>query len=225
LEKAEDGALYLSDITNLGPRMQAALHGVMQKGEFFRVGGYDPINANFRIIVGASPSLENEVKAGRFREDLYFRLNVAPLYIPPLRRRKEDIPSLARHYVKKFSEKQGRSSGSISQEAISALQKYRWPGNVRELVETIETMIGNVPSGQIGFSDLPDRVYKDVRRPSRISRQEITLQPYTAEKMEFERKYLLRALEECEGNITVMARITDLSRPALYEKLRKHGLK
>jgi DNA-binding NtrC family response regulator len=225
MEKAENGTLYLCDIAKLGARPQAAVLGALQRGEFFRIGGYHPVRAGFRLIAGSAANLEEEVKAGRFREDLYFRINITPLSIPPLRRRKDGVVTLTRIFLNKFVQKHGKEACSISPAAMAALAKYRWPGNVRELSETIEAMVAQKSGGDIGFGGLPDRIYKDARRPSRIPRQDVNVATYAAEKMEFERKYMLRALEECEGNITVMARITGLSRPALYEKLRKHGLK
>ena len=225
MEKAEDGTLYLCDVSQLSLRLQSALLGVMQRGEFFRVGGYEPVKAGFRMIVGSGRNLDEEVRAGRFREELFFRLNVAPLEIPPLRKRKEDIAALAKTFLKNSCQRHGRTSCAISADAMAALSKYRWPGNVRELEDTIDCMVAQKNSGDVTFADLPDRIYKEARRPSRISRHEISVQSFAEEKKEFERQYLMRALEECEGNITVMARITDLSRPALYEKLKKHGLK
>ncbi|MDH5510094.1 MAG: sigma-54 dependent transcriptional regulator [Nitrospinota bacterium] len=225
MEKAQGGTLYICDISLLSPRLQSALQGVIQRKEFFRVGGDQPEKVDFRLVAGSGADLAKEVNAGRFREDLYYHLNLAELHVPPLRRRKEDIRALVRVFLKKSCDRHGRKGCDITPDAIAALAKYRWPGNIRELEDTMDCMLSGQISGKIGFDDLPDRIYKDVRRPSKMSRQESNIRPFAAEKSVFERQYLVRALEECEGNITVMARITDLSRPALYEKLRKYGLK
>ncbi|MDH5638896.1 MAG: sigma-54 dependent transcriptional regulator [Nitrospinota bacterium] len=225
MEKAQGGTLYICDISLLSARLQSALQSVIQRKEFSRVGGDRPEKADFRLVAGSGSDLAKEMNAGRFREDLYYHLNLAELHVPPLRRRKEDISALARVFLKKSCDRHGRKGCDITPDAMNALTKYRWPGNIRELEDTVDCMLSGQISGKIRFDDLPDRIYKDVRRPSKISRQEAHVQPFAAEKSVFERQYLVRALEECEGNITVMARITDLSRPALYEKLRKYGLK
>ncbi|MDH5756250.1 MAG: sigma-54 dependent transcriptional regulator [Nitrospinota bacterium] len=225
MDKAMGGTLYIYDIDLLSPSLQTALLEVLKNRTYHHVGGGQPLQAEFRLMVGSGGHLGNLVQAGRFSEELYSLLNVALLEVPPLRKRKEDIPSLAKAFLKNSCVKHNRSACAISHDTMAALTKYRWPGNVRELEETIDCMVAGKISGALSFSDLPDKVYRDVRRPSKISRQESSVQSFATEKNIFERQYLVRALEECEGNITVMARITNLSRPALYEKLRKHGLK
>ena len=225
MEKASGGTLYISEIFSLDKGIQATLAKAIIDGEYARAGGKGLLKTEFRLIGSTCQNLARAVKEGIINEQLYSVFKDSCLGIPSLRKRKEDIPALANHFLKEFRRKNNEGAEAFSHEAMNAMSKYRWLGNVMELKETVESMAAAKPKGEIDFKDLPDRIYKDAKRPSKNTRADMIIKPYSFEKNSFEREYLVRALEECEGNITVMSRITDLSRPALYEKLRKHGLK
>jgi len=158
LEVAHGGTIFFDEIGDLARELQAKLLRFLQEREFERVGGVAPISVDVRVIAATNRDLERSVKEGLFREDLYHRLNVVPITLPPLRERREDIQALAHHFLRKHSRAIGRSVTAIPHEAQERLQKYEWPGNVRELANVIERAVVLGSSGSISIEDLPSRI-------------------------------------------------------------------
>ena len=194
-EQADGGTLFLDEIGEISPAFQAKLLRILQEGEFERVGGMKTIKVDVRLIAATNRNLEVDVKEGRFREDLYYRLNVMPLYMPPLRDRIEDIPDLSRFLVEKISRQQGREL-SIMDSAIRLLMRYDWPGNVRELENCLERAAimsedGNIDRDVINLTGLEERFHPGGE--SQASANEGT--DYSAPELD-ERERVIAALEE-----------------------------
>lgn len=189
-ELADKGTIFLDEIGDLPLALQAKLLRVLQEGEFERLGGLDTIRVDVRVIAATNRDLEGAVNAGEFREDLYYRLNVFPIFIPPLRERKEDIPLLGTHFVKKYSTKLGKKIDSIPQEVMGALQGYPWPGNIRELENIIERATILASSSTIQ----PDEILEMLRN--------VGLRETHSDILEdVERNHVRRVLEETDGVI------------------------
>lgn len=209
-EIADKGTLFLDEISTAPLALQAKLLRVLETHEFSRVGGTSTVRSDFRIIVATNTDLAGEITSGRFRQDLFYRLNVYKIEIPPLRERKEDIPLLAEYYFRRFTQAFHRSVEGISEIAMNALISYDWPGNVRELVNVIERAVITCREGMITTRDLP---FESMPLSS--------LSEFNIREME---KYLIsRALEQSGGNRTRAAGLLGISRKTLIEKLRKNG--
>ncbi len=227
-EKASGGTLLLDEIGDVSPAMQVKLLRVLQTGTIERVGGTDPIKVDVRIIAATHKRLEDEVKAGRFRADLYYRLKVISIDLPPLRDRKEDVPLLAMHFVEKHVSAAAVPVAEIDSAAMQALVQYQWPGNVRELENAVKSAVALAEGAVIHRNDLPEIV-----APRTISRQvgsnlidiEARLPDLTDELIgQVEREYLERVLAEYNGNVARCARHSGLSRRSVSQKLQKYGL-
>ncbi len=157
-ELADGGTLFLDEVGELAPPVQVKLLRVLQERAFERVGGTRTIEVDIRLIAASNRDLEAEVEAGRFRRDLYYRLNVVPLHLPPLRERREDIPVLAAHFAAKAAERHGRTPAELDPSAIAALQEYEWPGNIRELENLVERVVVLSQSGRLGVEHLPEKM-------------------------------------------------------------------
>jgi DNA-binding NtrC family response regulator len=220
-ELAQGGTLFLDEIGSIKPELQAKLLRVLQEREFERVGGSRTIPLDARVIVATNLDLKQAVAGGRFREDLYYRLNVVPITVPPLRERREDIPLLARHFIRRYNQQFNRRVEGLSPEALAVLTQYAWPGNVRELQNVIERLVGLVEGSVIGLSDLPlDLLLPDQRpgqRPPSYSLNEAT--------EEFERQIALRVLERARWNVSEAARILGVQRSSLNVKLARWGVR
>lgn len=212
LEIAHGGTLFLDEIGEIGMRMQIDLLRVLEDRVFYRVGGTQPIEVDFRIIAATNRDLTEAVAAKRFREDLFYRLNVIHLEMPPLRQRKEDIPLLASHFMRRFSGEANRPTGRISRQALDELMFHDWPGNVRELENAIEraVVIGKEPMLQP--ADLPF-----FRPLSDIGLQEMSLEAV-------QRAHIAKVLEAGDWNIARCARILGVDRSTLYAKIKRYGL-
>jgi DNA-binding NtrC family response regulator len=191
---------------------QVLLLRFLQDRCFERVGGEETIEANVRVLAATNRDLHREVEEGRFREDLYYRLNVFSIVVPPLRDRKEDIPLLSRHFLEKSSLKEGKETREISPEVMQALMDYHWPGNVRQLENALSYAVILCQGGTLQVKHLPL-----VLQESRGDSAEISLS-------ENERRAILRALEESNWNKHEAARRLQVSRSTLYSKMRRYGL-
>ena len=224
-EQAAGGTLLLDEIAALPLAMQAKLLRVLQDGTFERVGGGEMIQADARILAATNVDLAEAVAAGRFREDLYYRLNVVTIDLPPLRERLEDLPLLVDHFLNRLRERRFPTK-TIARETLSRLARYDWPGNVRELEHVVEQMVVTTPGGEIEPDNLPPQVVVtrdepfsldfDHRRPLQAITDELTER--------IERVYLERVLERHRGRIDRCAEHCGLSRRSISEKLRRYGI-
>ncbi len=213
-QRAEGGTVFLDEIADMPLSIQGRFLRVLQERQFYPLGSDRPVRVDVRVIVATNKDLAEEVRAGRFREDLFFRIHVIPLKLPPLRERKEDIPLLVNHFIKKFSEKMKKNVNGISSRALKKLMLYDWPGNVRELENTIEYAVAMARSQTIE-DDLIT-----VTPASTIS----SLRPFDEAKSEFEREYLINLLRHTGGNVSRAAEIAGRYRADLYNLMKKHGI-
>ena len=236
-ELANQGTIFLDEIGDLSPKLQAKLLRVIQEKQVERLGGDKAIKIEVRILAATNKDLEKEVKEGRFREDLFFRLNVIPIRLPPLRERKEDIPLLVKFFLKRLCEREGIEEKTITPEALEKLINYHWPGNIRELENLIERLVILSENNTIGVEDLSISSL-DLKFPMReglIEKRE-ALVKYTLPEIleegielnkllrEIELYYLKRALEISKGTKTKAAKLLGLNRTTFIEKLKKYNL-
>jgi transcriptional regulator with GAF, ATPase, and Fis domain len=220
-ELAQAGTLFLDEITSLKPEMQAKLLRVLQEREFERVGGTRTIRLDVRIVAASNVDLRQAIDRGAFRADLYYRLNVVPVAVPPLRERTSDIPLLVDHFVQRYNRELGRRIDRLTPEALAALREYPWPGNVRELQNIIERSVSLVESGTIGLNDLPtDLLLPDHR--TRVRQGENL--PLRTATDEFERQIVMRVLERVQWNRSEASRILGIHRNSLKMKLKRWGV-
>jgi two-component system response regulator AtoC len=225
-ELADKGTIFLDEIGDISPAMQAKLLRVLQEKRFERVGGHESIDVDIRVVAATNKSLEKEVKESRFREDLYYRLNVIKIDVPPLRERVEDIPLLITHFLNKYA-RPNEPPKKVSPEAMERLLGYRWPGNIRELENAIERAAVTTVGDTINADNLPPRVIGSTaeERP----RFEIDLKhplPYYLQQAteQIERQYILKALEKCRGNVGSCAQLCGLSRRSVSGKISQYGI-
>jgi DNA-binding NtrC family response regulator len=217
-EEAQGGTLFLDEIGDVAGKMQAQLLRVLQEGEIRRVGGNEAIKVDVRVVAATNRELEHEVAEGRFREDLYFRINVVTIKLPPLRERPSDISLLVKHFLLKYAARERRADTSIATEAMSALEKYPWPGNVRELENVIERALALSKDGVVLVSDLPPEVpgIQSVPPPGLVDDR--------PSLSELERRYIQLILSETGGNKKKAAEILGIDRRTLYRTLERHGI-
>ncbi len=218
-EMANGGAIFLDEIGLMSPATQSKVLRVLQEREFERVGGNDLVRVDVRFISATNRDLEEAVKKGEFREDLYYRIAVFPIKLPPLRERKEDIPPLSAFFLKKYSREEGKEIEGISPDALDLLMAYHWPGNVRELENAIERAVVLATSKEVMPSDLPAAVRSLGEK--RLYEADNTLANWI-EKLEEEA--LRQALLECGGNISQTAKKLGIGRATIYRKAKKYGL-
>ena len=223
-EAADGGTIFLDEIGDMSLKTQAKVLRVLQEQVFEPVGSTTSIRVDVRVLAATNKELPTEIRAGRFREDLYFRLNVIPIFVPPLQARKEDIPALAEHFMADFAREYGRRVKTLDPSAVAALQDYTWPGNVRELRNVIERLIIMVPGESIGARDLvflegPFATVGDA--PVADDTPAATLQ---AARNRFEREYILKSLAVHQGNISRTAEALGVERSNLYRKMRALGI-
>lgn len=216
-ELAESGTVFLDEIGDMSPVLQSKLLRVLEEKAFKRVGGTSDLRVDVRIIAATNGDLATLVEEGKFRRDLYYRLNVVPIVLPPLRARREDIAVLARHFVAGFIREFRRSSLSLSEAALAALAAHDWPGNVRELRNVLERAVLLAPGPEIGPDDL---LLAPVRPAAATARSEAP----GGTLFEAEQRMIERAMAETGGNLTRAGEILGISRDQLRLKLRKHGL-
>jgi DNA-binding NtrC family response regulator len=212
LELAHGGTLFLDEIGEIGMRMQIDLLRVLEDRVFYRVGGTQPMEADFRVVAATNRRLDQLIREGQFREDLYYRLNVVSFSMPSLKQRKEDIPLLAEHFLHRYAQETHRPIDKISREAIDEMMLYDWPGNVRELENAIERAVVVGKGRQIMPEDLPILCYEPAASP----------RPNTLE--EVERLHIRQILNENQWNIVRTARILDIDRSTLYNKIKRYRI-
>ena len=217
-EQADGGTVFLDEIGEISPTAQIKLLRILQSQKFERVGGEKTLTVNTRILAATNKDLQQEVKTGNFREDLFYRLNVIPIQVPPLRDRSNDIPELARHFLKKFAEEQNKTVQRFSSEAMRLLLNYDWPGNVRELENSIEHATVIVKGKNVEVSELPAGIQQAKARISKISNGS------KRSIMENEKNLLKEVLGECNWNKKETAAKLGISRSTLYEKLKKYNI-
>jgi two-component system, NtrC family, response regulator AtoC len=222
-EEAHGGTLFLDEIAEMPLHLQVKLLRVLQEEEIRRVGAGSSRKVNVRVISATSKDLAGEVAAGRFREDLYFRLNVFVIALPPLRERMEDVPLLVNHFLEKHGERMGIPGVRTSPEALKALVLYRWPGNVRELENCVERALVLSEAGVLDLSGLPETVRRaaGLGRRATDGKDSFSIKKGTEA---LERALIFRALEQTGGNRTHAAKLLEISHRALLYKLKEYGL-
>jgi len=220
-QKATGGTLFLDEVGDMSLKTQSKVLRTLDEQRFTPVGGADAITVDVRVIASTNKDLEEEISKGNFREDLFYRLNVIPFFVPPLRERKEDVPLLARYFLKEFAAAYGRRSRDITDDAIEALTRYSWPGNVRELRNVIERIvIMNPTTTKFERKHLPPLVYRDGSRRAAGTEFSTLHQARDA----YERDYILKKLDENHGNVSRTAEMLGLERSHLYRKMKTLGI-
>jgi two-component system, NtrC family, nitrogen regulation response regulator NtrX len=218
-ERADEGTLFLDEVGDMSLKMQAKVLRALDEQRFTPVGGTQTIQVDVRVIAATNKDLEEEIAKGNFREDFFYRLNVIPFYVPPLRDRKEDIPLLVREFLQEFGRQYGRPRIEMSDEAIVVLKQYHWPGNVRELRNVIErVMILNPQTIRIERKHLPMLVFRGSGRKG----EEFSTLHQAREA--YERDYILKKIDECHGNVSRAAEALGLERSHLYRKMKSLGI-
>ncbi|MGB9071035.1 MAG: sigma-54 dependent transcriptional regulator [Terriglobales bacterium] len=220
-QKADRGTLFLDEVGDMSLKTQAKVMRTLEEQRFAPVGSDEAITVDARVIASTNKDLEEEIARGNFREDLFYRLNVIPFLVPPLREHKEDVPLLARHFLKEFAAAYGRRPREITDEAIDTLLRYTWPGNVRELRNVIERLvIMNPTASRFERKHLPPLVYRDGSRRAAGSEGSTLHQARAA----YERDYILKKLDENHGNVSRTAEMLGLERSHLYRKMKSLGI-
>jgi two-component system nitrogen regulation response regulator NtrX len=201
---AHEGTIFLDEVADMSLKAQAKILRILQEKKFERVGGNKLIDMDVRVLAATNKDLEEEMKAGRFRHDLYYRLHVIPLTVPPLRERKEDIKPLAERFLLDFTVKEGMEPKTLTDDALALLMKHDWPGNVRELKNIIERLIILTPSNEITEKDIPPLNVKE-DKDTTSGEQSLIVDSLKDAKMDFERQFIIKKLEEHEGNISKTA--------------------
>ncbi len=222
IEEATGGTLFLDEIGELPLSLQVKLLRFLQEGEIRRVGDVKDLKVDVRVLAATARDLGAMVTEGKFREDLYYRLNVLQLAVPPLRERKEDIPLLGEHFVEKYAERLGRPKMIISREAMRSLLDYRWPGNIRELENTIERAMVLADGERIELDGLPERLRDDTaQRALPLLGDDLSIKKASRA---IERELIRRSLEKTGGNRTKAAELLEISHRALLYKIKEYGL-
>lgn len=218
--KANGGTLFLDEVGDMSLKTQAKVLRTLEEQKFNAVGSDERVTVDVRVIASTNKDLEEEISRGNFREDLFYRLNVIPFSVPPLRERKEDIPLLGRHFLKELSSQYGRRPREITDDAIETLMRYSWPGNVRELRNVIERIvIMNPTTSRFERKHLPPLVYRDGSR--RAGGEFMTLHQA---RDAYERDYILKKLDDNHGNMSRTAEVLGLERSHLYRKMKTLGI-
>jgi DNA-binding NtrC family response regulator len=220
-ELADEGTLFLDEIGDMPIEVQVKLLRVLQDGTFERLGGTRTLRVDVRVVAASNKDLEQEVEAGRFRTDLYYRLNVITLHLPPLRDRREDIPLLVAHFLRKYAQQNHKEVTAIQQQALQCLQTYDWPGNVRELENIIERAVVLAQGSTIGMAELPAHLQE--KEPEIVHGEHFVL-PADATLAEIERAAIAQALQRNAGNRQAAARTLNIGVATLYRKLKVYQL-
>jgi two-component system nitrogen regulation response regulator NtrX len=228
-ELADHGTIFLDEIGDMSTATQAKVLRVLEGQEFQRVGGTRTLRADVRVVAASNKDLQEEIRKGRFREDLFYRLNVVPLQVPPLRERTEDIPILVRHFLREFAAEYGRRPKTVEDDALELFLRHPWKGNVRELRNFIERLIIMVP-GQVITADLVPppvggaRPERSAARDQSGTGQFLQLPTLKAARTAFEREYITRKLRENKGNVSKTSDEIDVERSNLHRKMKALGI-
>jgi len=214
---ADRGTLFLDEVTEMRPGVQVRLLRVLQDGEYERVGGTETLHADVRIVAATNRDIEQEIAAGRFREDLFYRLNVIPLCVPPLRQRPSDVSLLAQHFLVRFSAKNRKPLAGFSPEALDALSAHAWPGNVRELENAIERAVVLCRDGRVGIDDLPRALGEGA-----AGRKRMTFEVGTPLK-DIERSMIQETLRYCGGDKSLAASLMGITARTIYRREAEWG--
>lgn len=219
--QADGGTLFLDEVGDMSPRTQAKVLRVLEEQRFTPVGGKASVRVDVRVIASTNKNLEREIELGNFREDLYYRLNVLPFQMPPLRDRREDIPVLAEYFLRDYARRYGRKGPSLTPKAMEMLENYPWPGNVRELRNTAERLVIMTPRQRIDIYDLPETI---LRRslPQRNEDEDAASLQDARER--FEREFITQKLVEHKGSISRAAQALHIERTNLYRKMKQLGI-
>jgi two-component system nitrogen regulation response regulator NtrX len=228
-ERAHNGTLLLDEVSDMPLETQGKIVRVLQEQVFQRVGGNTQVEVSVRVIATTTRNLSDELDGGRFREDLYYRLNVVPIIVPSLKERREDIPELTQHFMEQSAEASGQPYRTLSADAFTTLQAYDWPGNVRELRNIVERLLIMTPGDHnvpISIDMLPTEMTgitpaSDTKFPAQA---EIMGLPLRDAREKFEREYLVAQLERLDGNISRTAEYIGMERSALHRKLKSLGI-
>jgi len=220
-ELADGGTLFLDEVAELSADAQAKLLRAIETGMIERVGGQSPIRVDVRVVAATNRSLEKDVAAGRFREDLYYRLNVLRIHMPALRERLDDIPELVEHLLERLRQRHGLALPSITRDALAAMAEYEWPGNVRELANVCERLAILYPGREVGRREIDGVLPGDAGARPVYARDDISL----TERLDaFERELIEQTLDACDGRIADAARRLHTDRPNLYRRMRRLGI-
>ena len=219
-EQADGGTLLLDEVGDMSLKVQSKVLRVLEEQRFEPLGSNTPLQVDVRIIAATNKRLDEEIERGAFRPDLFYRLNVIPFEVPPLRDRREDIPLLADYFNQKYSAEYNRPPKAFTEDAHSRLAEYDWPGNVRELRNTIERVVIMAAKERIGAENLPVLgTLEGVKMPPRYN-----FTSYREGREAYERNYILRKLAECDGNVTRTAEALDIDRSHLYRRMKALGI-
>src|SRR5688572_10614897 len=230
-ELADQGTLFLDEIGTIPLEMQVKLLRAIQEQTFERVGGVSTIRVDVRLIAATNSNLKADAEAGRFREDLYYRLNVVPITLPPLRERVEDIPALVTHFLRKYNKRLNRNVERVTDEALASLGRYGWPGNIRELENVMERAVLFAEGGVVTEDELPDAIREpeSTSKPPQTAMAKAPIGPLKEivrqHTESLEKDLITRALEETGGNVTKAARRLEISRKSLQNKMKELGLR
>jgi two-component system nitrogen regulation response regulator NtrX len=223
-EAAHGGTIFLDEIGDMSLKTQAKVLRVLQEQVMEAVGGSSRIRVDARVLAATNKDLPAEIRTGRFREDLYFRLNVVPIFVPPLRERTEDIALLADHFMAMLGREYGRRPKTFDADAVAALKRYPWPGNVRELRNLVERLMIMVPGDRVSSRDLTFLEHGLGSAPEADARSTSAITPLHDARDEFEKQYILRALAAQQGNMSRTAEVLGVERSNLYRKMRAFGI-
>jgi two-component system, NtrC family, response regulator AtoC len=228
---AAQGTLFLDEIGDTSPATQVKLLRVLQEHTFTPVGANREVKADVRIVAATNKDLEKEIKEGRLREDLYYRLNVMPIFLPPLRERAEDIPALVHHFVDKFNQEHGARIEGITPEALQTLETFQWPGNIRELENAIEHSFVVETSKKLTYFSLPDYIRKATKKTvpifGQVARSPLSLfdsMDWEKGKEAFERDFIVQALKTNNGRINLTAEQANIPKNTLLRKIKKYNI-
>jgi two-component system nitrogen regulation response regulator NtrX len=219
--QADGGTLFLDEVGDMSPKTQAKVLRVLEDQRFTPVGGNASAKVDVRVIASTNKNLEKEIELGNFREDLYYRLNVIPFQLPPLRERKEDIGLLTRYFLDDFASRYGKKPSTLTRRAQEVLENYGWPGNVRELRNVMERLVIMTPRARLDTFDLPESILRKTvlgaaERDGAASLQEA--------REKFERTFIVQKMMENKGNVTRVAQLLQIERSNLYRKMRQLGI-
>ena len=221
-EIAHGGSIFLDEIGDMSVNLQVKLLRVLQERSFERIGGSKTITVDLRVIAATNRTLEELVKQGKFREDLYYRLNVVPIHIPPLRERRQDIPLLLNYFLERSNRLNNANIEGFTEEAIKALLDYHYPGNVRELQNIVERMAVLKRNGYIDLEDLPEKFYNTESEGEKVSLN--MKKGYDTLVSEFEKTLIMKALQETQGVKSKAAQVLNINRTTLIEKMKRLGI-